>query len=127
LLFYTDRSKKGNKNVASICQVGAGQRILHATNFNLGLYIEIMDAELFAIYKALQHVEAKCIRNKEVWIFVDSQATIKYLQSYTLGGGQHIRQRFLFSVLLYKVRVIKSLFSGFLDIRRCLGMSLQIS
>jgi hypothetical protein len=72
LLFYTDGSKKENKNTASICQVGVEQRILHTINFNLGPYVKIMDAELFAIYKALQHVEAKYTRNKEVWIFVDS-------------------------------------------------------
>jgi ribonuclease HI len=38
-----------------------------------------MDAELFAIYKALQYIKTKDLRDRDIYIFVDSQAAIKCL------------------------------------------------
>jgi hypothetical protein len=52
--------------------IGVGQKVLYAINFNLGPHVEIMDAELFAIYKALQHIKTKDFRDRDIYIFVDS-------------------------------------------------------
>jgi hypothetical protein len=37
--------------------MGERNRIKYATNWNLGPYMEIMDAELYAVYRALEHLK----------------------------------------------------------------------
>ena len=49
-----------------------------------------MDAELYAIYRALQHLADQSLIFEEVYIFVDSQASLKRLKSVSLQGGQRL-------------------------------------
>ena len=46
--------------------------IKYATNWNLGPYMEIMDAELYAVYRALEHLKQQRLEEKQVYIFIDS-------------------------------------------------------
>jgi ribonuclease HI len=42
--------------------------------------MEIMDAELYAVYRALEHLkQQQRLEEKQVYIFIDSQAAIKRL------------------------------------------------
>ncbi len=49
--------------------------------------MEIMDAELYAVYKALEHLKQQRLEEKQVYIFIDSQAAIKRLQLNSFTGG----------------------------------------
>lgn len=85
-VFYTDGSKKNDKNAAGACRV-ADNRVLSAKNWFLGTGLEIMDSELVAIQKTLANVT--CTGATEaIYVFVDSQAAIKRLQKHSLTGGQ---------------------------------------
>jgi ribonuclease HI len=87
LLFYTDGSQgviQGTKqNAAAVCQIGYTNSLIRLQKclcWNLGSEIEVADAEVFAIYKALQlAVEMADFTIDTVYIFVDSQAAIKKL------------------------------------------------
>ena len=46
---------------------------------DVGPYMEIMDAELYAVYRALEHLKQQRLEEKQVYIFIDSQAAIKRL------------------------------------------------
>ena len=52
--------------------------------------MEIMDAELYAVYRALKHLKQQRLEEKQVYIFIDSQAAIKRLQLNSLTGGQEL-------------------------------------
>jgi len=52
--------------------------------------MEIMDAELYAVYRALEHLKQQRLEEKQVYIFIDSQAAIKRLQLNSLTGGQEL-------------------------------------
>ena len=56
-MYYIDGSKDNKSNAAAIRKIGERNRIKYATNWNLGPYMEIMDAELYAVYKALEHLK----------------------------------------------------------------------
>jgi len=56
-IYYTDSSKDKKSNAAIIYKIGERNRIKYATNWNLGPYIEIIDAELYTVYKALKHLK----------------------------------------------------------------------
>ena len=47
-----------------------------------------MDAELVAIFQALQNLESQDVQGEEIHVFADSQAALKRLQTITLTGGQ---------------------------------------
>ena len=49
-----------------------------------------MDAELYAVYRALEHLKQQRLKEKQVYIFIDSQAAIKRLQLNSLTGGQEL-------------------------------------
>ncbi|KAF2838722.1 hypothetical protein M501DRAFT_1004536, partial [Patellaria atrata CBS 101060] len=53
-----------------------------------------MDAELFTILKALEREKTQREKGqsiaKNIWVFVDSQATLKRLQKNSLHGGQKL-------------------------------------
>src|SRR6266704_6311970 len=57
---------------------------------NRGPDIEIMYAELYAVYKALEHLKQQRLKEKQVYIFINSQAAIKRLQLKSLTGGQEL-------------------------------------
>ena len=56
-MYYTNGIKDNKSNVAAICKIGERNRIKFATNWNLGLYMEIMDTKLYAVYRALKHLK----------------------------------------------------------------------
>ena len=78
-IYYTNGSKDSKLNTTIICKIGEKNRIKYATNWNLGPYMEIIDAELYAVYRALEHLKQQRLEEKQVYIFIDSQAAIKRL------------------------------------------------
>jgi hypothetical protein len=56
-IYYTDGSKDNKLSVAAVCKIGERNRIKYAINWNLGPYIEIIDVELYAVYRALEHLK----------------------------------------------------------------------
>jgi ribonuclease HI len=52
--------------------------------------MEIIDVELYAVYRALEYLKQQRLEEKKVYIFIDSQAAIKRLQLNTLTGGQEL-------------------------------------
>ena len=52
--------------------------------------MEIMDAEIYVVYRALEHLIQQRLEEKQVYIFIDSQAAIKRLQLSSLTGGQEL-------------------------------------
>jgi len=93
-IFYTDGSQGeyNNKlqNSASLCQIKKknGQlRINQGRYWNLGHEIEVIDAEIFAIYKVLQLIDEKQpeIKIDEIYIFVDSQAAILRIKNRNIN------------------------------------------
>jgi hypothetical protein len=54
ILLYTDGSKRGEDVAAGYCQISVQDRYTVAKNISLGKKLEIMDAELAAVYEALQ-------------------------------------------------------------------------
>ena len=89
-IYYTDGSKDGKSSTAAVCKIGERNRIIYATNWNLGPYMEIIDAELYAVYRALEHLKQQRLKEKQVYIFIDSQAAIKRIQLNSLTGGQEL-------------------------------------
>ena len=43
--------------------------IKYAINWNLGPYMEIIDIELYAVYRALEHLKQKTRREKGVYLY----------------------------------------------------------
>ena len=91
IIIYTDGSKNEQLN-----KLGAG--VFYTTNFvknqyfswNLGSGMEVFNAELFAIEKAFKIAwENKQLNIDKVWIFLNSQATIKRLKNSSLKAGQY--------------------------------------
>ena len=94
ILIYSDGSKNEQLN-----KLGAG--IIYTINFvknqsfswNLGSGMEVFDAELFAIEKAFKIAwENRQLNTDKVWIFSDSQATIKRLKDSSLKAGLYYVQ-----------------------------------
>ena len=52
--------------------------------------MEIIDVELYAVYRALEYLKQQRLEEKQVYIFIDSQAAIKRLQLNSLIGGQEL-------------------------------------
>ena len=52
--------------------------------------MEIINAELYAVYRALEHLKQQRLKEKQVYIFINSQAAIKRLQFNSLTGGQEL-------------------------------------
>jgi len=72
--------------------------LVYTTNFscyewkawNLGSEYKVFDAELFAIKKAINFAYEKTdIWTREIWIFSDSQATLKRLKSREVRVNQY--------------------------------------
>ena len=49
--------------------------------------MEIINTELYAVYRALKYLKQQKLKEKQVYIFIDSQAAIKKLQLNSLTGG----------------------------------------
>jgi ribonuclease HI len=90
ILLYTDGSKMGEEVAAGYCQISVQGRYTVAKNISLGKKLEIMDAELAAVYQALQNLHNRCLQGGDIHVFIDSQAAIKRLQKISLTGGQKV-------------------------------------
>ena len=61
---------------------------LESLSWNLGLNIEVFNAKLFAIKKAFKIVFKRITKfTKNIWVFLNSQATIQKLQNCNLKAG----------------------------------------
>jgi ribonuclease HI len=86
-VFYTDGSQgvppgqKNKTNSAAIVQVHE-TRPKAVRTWNLGAYVEVADAELFAIQQALQAAIDGEPHTERVFIFSDSQAAIQRLSGW---------------------------------------------
>ena len=47
-----------------MCKIGERNRIKYVINWNLGPYIEIIDAELYAVHRALEHLKQQRLEEK---------------------------------------------------------------
>ena len=56
-IYYIDSSKDSKINIAAVYKIGERNIIKYATNWNLGPYMEIIDIELYAVYRALEHLK----------------------------------------------------------------------
>jgi hypothetical protein len=65
---------------AGICLIGF-EGVLQASCWNFGIEIEVADAEVVAINKALQATTRLVCKPKNLYIFCDSQAAIQRLNS----------------------------------------------
>jgi RNase H len=90
VIFYTDASKGINirnesTNSAALCQIGPNSNTLQAKYWNLGPTVEVADAELIAIYKALRAILALSKQRLIVdgYIFSDSQAAVRKIFSHS--------------------------------------------
>ena len=93
MVYYTDGSQKNAATSAAVCRLGRQGGFDLAKSWNLGKGMEIADAEVFAVTKAL----SLAARNPSedihtVYIFVDSQAAISRLQN--CQGNEMIRHAF---------------------------------
>ena len=81
-VYYTDGSQKHTKTSAAFCRIGHEGGFDMAKNWNLGDGMEVADAEVFAIQKALFSASQDFDQyTRSVYIFVDSQAAITRLQN----------------------------------------------
>ena len=81
-IYYTDGSQKDKTIRAGVCRLNHEGGFDLAKSWNLGTRLEVADAEVFAIAKAL----ALALQNttsltRSTYIFVDSQAAIARLQN----------------------------------------------
>ena len=51
--------------------------------------MEIMDVELYAVYRALEYLKQQRLEEKQVYIFIDSQAAIKDYNLILLQEGKN--------------------------------------
>ena len=56
-IYYIDSFKDNKLSAAAICKIGERNRIKYVTNWNLGSYMEIIDVELYAVYRALEYLK----------------------------------------------------------------------
>jgi len=71
-IYYIDSSKDSKLSIAAVYKIEERNRIKYATNWNLGPYMEIIDAELYAVYRALEYLKQQRLKEKKVYIFIDS-------------------------------------------------------
>ena len=89
--FYTDGSQKDACASAGLCQIRNNTGFPLLKNWNLRGGMEVIDAEVFAIAKALCIMAKNPPKDlKPAYIFVDSQAAIARLQN---NIGNQVTQR----------------------------------
>src|SRR5205823_5294445 len=94
IILYSDefKNKQLNKLKAGVIYT-TNLAINQSFSWNLESGIEVFDAELFAIEKAFEIAfNNKQLNTEKVWIFSDSQATIKRLKNSSLKPGQYYIQ-----------------------------------
>jgi ribonuclease HI len=69
----------GEGVAAGYCQISVQGKYTVAKNISLGNKLEIMDAELAAVYQALEDLYNRGMQGEDIHVFIDSQAAIKRL------------------------------------------------
>jgi ribonuclease HI len=64
-----------------------------AKNISLGKKLEIMDAELAAVYQALQNLHNRGLQGEDIHVFIDSQAAIKGFKKHPLQEARRSATR----------------------------------
>ena len=81
-VYYTDGSQKDNIASSALCRLNHTGGFDIAKSWNLGKGLEVADAEVYAITKALSSASQGLLKDiRSVYIFVDSQAAISRLQN----------------------------------------------
>ena len=85
-IYYTDGSQIGDKIGAAVVYCN------RAKKWNLGPKVDNNDAELWAIQKALEWAleehGTRPSRNLEIWIFTDSQESIRVIDKFQVEQAQ---------------------------------------
>src|SRR6266481_4227894 len=63
-IYYIDGSKDSKLSIVAVYKIGERNRIKYATNWNLGPYMEIMDVELYIVYRALEYLKRAFLEEK---------------------------------------------------------------
>jgi ribonuclease HI/exonuclease III len=107
---YTDGSQgevEGAKTNAAGACILRGRTVQRAGSWNLGSKIEVADAEVVALIKALQLTQSIPLgEREETYIFCDSQAAIQKIQggySYYAFKVRHLLARFPGRIYIYWV------------------------
>ena len=91
-IIYSDGSKcerTGNLGAGIFYTKNFNIENSESLSWNLGSYMKVFDAELFAIEKAFEIAwKNKQLNTEKIWIFSDSQAAIQRLQKSNLNAGQ---------------------------------------
>ena len=83
MVFYTDGAK--NSKTIGAAMVRFSNADTKAENWNSGRYIDVIDAELFAIDKAIEFCAKKAYSIKiasDIWIFTDCANAITRLEKF---------------------------------------------
>ena len=97
VIIYTDGSKLDIER-----NLGADMHYMHGKitgqkSWSLGTTMEVYDAELFAIQKALKWSIGQNFQNirniKDIWIFVDNQAALQKIQSHKAISESHLASK----------------------------------
>ena len=86
MIFYTDGAK--NSNTTDVAMVQFFNVETKAKKWNLGRYIDVIDAELFAIERAIEFCAKKAysIRlTSNIWILTDCANAITRLEKFEFG------------------------------------------
>ena len=85
---WTDGSRLGNGGVGAV-RTWKTREGWTGKRFRLGNNKEVFDVEVFAIYQALRIFEARQDTGQKYTVFSDSQSSIRWAMTDTLGPGQH--------------------------------------
>jgi ribonuclease HI len=105
IISYSDGSQSDRGyNGAGLFLTNSGFSNQESLAWNLGQECEVYDAELFAIYKALEiGLQRSLVSTIDLWIFSDSQAALKGLKL-----GQNRANKNLYQKNYQMVEAIKS-------------------
>jgi len=92
-IFYPDGSKSDQNLGAGLCYMFGDN--VKEFSWNLGTFMEVYDAELLSILKALRlSLKESCSeRIQDVWIFSENQAAIQQIQSIKTEPEQHLTMK----------------------------------
>jgi ribonuclease HI len=95
IISYSDGSQSDRGyNGAGLFLTNSSFSNQESMSWNLGQECEVYDAELFAIYKALEiGLQRSMVSTIDLWIFSDSQAALKGLKSGQNRANQNLYQK----------------------------------
>ena len=85
---WTDGSRQKDSAVGAACVWRSPEGGWTGRRIQLGKNIEVFDAEVFAVWKALRALEQRNNRDREYTIFVDSTSAIARVRGDARGPGQ---------------------------------------